>query len=470
LLLLLAGGLASVLLTALLIKFKIGLRPVAAATAAAQQAAAAAADGKGRVLQPQTPRAKAQRSVIYSNDGLSRKSDASVSFRCGYSHLHVFERKLQQHEITQLLQALLLAYVAACMHHHHSPCTTLFSSKRHDLKLLLLLLLLLLLRLALSCLFQLCGLCWSSAAPTSGHPGFLLHHHTKTQQHQLARLLLSMLPPSTAACMHLHTDLSTAPPAAAAPCCSSFVDDVGAVQHPPVATLDFPLTNAPASYPRRHSFAAQVDECMLDEELELLKASSPIAARGRNGVFSADTEHDAARHGATDAKLGAAAAAAAAGSANVKAMEEGTLPSSATAAAAAELGQVVASEDCSDHTSLAAAAAAGPPAPALGQPALLERLFSRKTSLPDPADQTPAAAAAASGSYSRDLTSDTAQLPLRRSPSGTMQLNPVDPAVAVKPQLTVSELLLRTLPIWLTVLVLLLTRIPAIPIKKVLQR
>jgi hypothetical protein len=85
---------------------------------------------------------------------------------------------------------------------------------------------------------------------------------------------------------------------------------------------------------------------------------------------------------------------------------------------------------------------------------------------------TAAAAFAAATASSKSATAKTAavQPPLRRSPSGTMQLNPLDPAVAVQPRLTVSELLLRTLPIWMTVLVLLLTRIPALPIKKVLQR
>jgi len=51
-----------------------------------------------------------------------------------------------------------------------------------------------------------------------------------------------------------------------------------------------------------------------------------------------------------------------------------------------------------------------------------------------------------------------------------MQLDPLDPVVAVAPRMLLSDLLLRTMPIWLTVLLLLLTRIPALPIKKVLQR
>jgi hypothetical protein len=73
--------LASVLLTALLVKFKIGLKPIDPALAAALQAAAAAAAGADDgAVQPLTPRLKSQRSMIYSHDGLSRKSDASVSF------------------------------------------------------------------------------------------------------------------------------------------------------------------------------------------------------------------------------------------------------------------------------------------------------------------------------------------------------------------------------------------------------
>jgi hypothetical protein len=51
-----------------------------------------------------------------------------------------------------------------------------------------------------------------------------------------------------------------------------------------------------------------------------------------------------------------------------------------------------------------------------------------------------------------------------------MQKNPVDPVVGLKPRFSACELLLRTLPLWLTVLLLLLTRIPVLPIKAVLQR
>jgi hypothetical protein len=59
---------------------------------------------------------------------------------------------------------------------------------------------------------------------------------------------------------------------------------------------------------------------------------------------------------------------------------------------------------------------------------------------------------------------------LRRSPSGIMDLDPLDPVVAVAPRLHVADAVLRTMPLWLTVLLLLLTRIPALPIKRVLQR
>lgn len=61
----------------------------------------------------------------------------------------------------------------------------------------------------------------------------------------------------------------------------------------------------------------------------------------------------------------------------------------------------------------------------------------------------------------------------------TSSLNPVPPSAhssclfclsTVKSRLSVKEAVLRTMPIWLTVLLLLLTRIPALPIKRVLQR
>jgi hypothetical protein len=184
---------------------------------------------------------------------------------------------------------------------------------------------------------------------------------------------------------------------------------------------------------------------MLSEELAALNhqnASSAIAGE-RNGAIAA---------GGFDTVSGSAAC----GVDQAKALEEGRM-ATAAAAATPPAGKDAASSNTADVATTGAAAPAG------RRPALLERLFSRQTSLPEPT------VAVADSSTTKDLDQDV-QLPLRRSPSGTMQLNPLDPAVAVKPQLTVCELLLRTLPIWLTVLVLLLTRIPAIPIKKVLQR
>jgi hypothetical protein len=79
-----AGGLASVLLTALLVKFKVGLKPIDPALAASLQAAVAAAaadvDASDSAQPPLTPRRKSQRSVIYARDGLNRRSDTSVSY------------------------------------------------------------------------------------------------------------------------------------------------------------------------------------------------------------------------------------------------------------------------------------------------------------------------------------------------------------------------------------------------------
>ncbi|WIA11159.1 hypothetical protein OEZ85_011296 [Tetradesmus obliquus] len=299
----LIGGLASVLLTALLVKFKVGLRPIDPALAAAQQAAVAAAaaetpGAKGSFMQPVTPR---------------RKSDASLSF--------------------------------------------------------------------------------------------------------------------------------------------SFVENVGAVAHPPVATLDFPLTNAPRNYPRHHSFAAQVNEGMLQQELAALNTYHHASTAGEAGEHSG-TSKSAAAGAEGDACFDIASAAATCGVDQAKALEEGMQASPAAVAAASATGKDVAANTA-----------------AARRPALLERLFSRKTSLPLPAGQSTAAAAAAAavGSSSKYLDPEDLQLPLRRNPSGTMQLNPLDPAVAVRPRMTAAELLLRTLPIWLTVLVLLLTRIPVLPIKRVLQ-
>jgi hypothetical protein len=200
-----------------------------------------------------------------------------------------------------------------------------------------------------------------------------------------------------------------------------FVESVGAVAHRPVATLDFPLTNAPDGYPRRHSFAGQVDEAMLDEALQALRHQD-------NAASATAEDADTAHRSGTDTNSSSAAALV-----DMKSLEEGTRgPKSAAADKSIDQEGVPAG-------SRSATAAA-------------------------------AFAAATASSKSATAKAGAVQLPLRRSPSGTMQLNPLDPAVAVQPRLTVSELLLRTLPIWMTVLVLLLTRIPALPIKKVLQR
>jgi hypothetical protein len=51
-----------------------------------------------------------------------------------------------------------------------------------------------------------------------------------------------------------------------------------------------------------------------------------------------------------------------------------------------------------------------------------------------------------------------------------MEHNPVDPVVGLTPRSSPLDMLLRTMPLWLTVLLLLLTRIPVLPIKAVLQR
>jgi hypothetical protein len=210
-----------------------------------------------------------------------------------------------------------------------------------------------------------------------------------------------------------------------------FVENVGAVAHHPVATLDFPLTNAPRNYPRRHSFAAQVDEEMLDRELQELRNQDNAAAAGlaQDSPFAAGTpDADAAQHSGVDTNSSSAAALV-----DIKALEEGALEPHSPAAASKDCNQ---SSAASRRINAATAADTGTAGTANGS--------TRKTA--------------------------AVQLPLRRSPSGTMQLNPLDPAVAVQPRMTASELLLRTLPIWMTVLVLLLTRIPAIPIKKILQR
>jgi len=178
---------------------------------------------------------------------------------------------------------------------------------------------------------------------------------------------------------------------------------VGVVDHPPVSTLDFPITNAPGAYPQRHNFGGQADE-----------------------------DDIAAEVAAATAAAAAAAAAAEASSAGTADIEQG-----------------------------------GTASPKLkGQRA--RALFWRRMPAKEATDQGSSDATtiiAVSPSPAKAVSPP----PMRHSASG-VTLNLLDPAVAVKPRLTAASLLLRTLPIWLTVLVLLLTRIPALPIKSTLQR
>ncbi|KAF8068175.1 hypothetical protein HT031_001861 [Scenedesmus sp. PABB004] len=174
----------------------------------------------------------------------------------------------------------------------------------------------------------------------------------------------------------------------------SFVDGVGAVPHPPVATLAFPLTNAPASYPVRRCFASQVDGDALDEEV----AAAAAGALDRH-------HHDHHHHDGAPAKDVEAGGAPPAGG------RDGD-------------------------------GGGGPDAPR-------RRKAGADGGAPGAAEPPPAG--------------------LRASSCGGMSLDPLDPAVAVSPRMRPRDLMLRTLPLWLTVLLLLLTRIPALPIKRTLQ-
>jgi hypothetical protein len=77
----------------------------------------------------------------------------------------------------------------------------------------------------------------------------------------------------------------------------SFIDDVGAVEHPPTATLDFPISNDPQTYKQyqRHNFASQVDEATLAEAQLIPSATTAPgrdAGRGQQqDAKSADIEH-----------------------------------------------------------------------------------------------------------------------------------------------------------------------------------
>lgn len=82
------------------------------------------------------------------------------------------------------------------------------------------------------------------------------------------------------------------------PPCRSFVDDVGAVEHPPTATLDFPISNDPQTYKQyqRRNFACQVDEATLAESpidpLDTTAASGlDEGRRPQQDAKIADIEH-----------------------------------------------------------------------------------------------------------------------------------------------------------------------------------
>lgn len=220
--------------------------------------------------------------------------------------------------------------------------------------------------------------------------------------------------------------------------------------HPPVATLDFPLTNAPARYTRArvHSFAAQADEATIAAELAALKHSWH------------EDHHAVSRNSAGVAEETSAAACE-----DVESMEEGTLATKDAAVGSNAHGSkpylhhlesVVKERDSSTPAQgtvpLPVAVQAKDPEAAQSKKDQQGPALQGKDLMVAPAAEHPAKPA------------------LRNSPSGHMQLDPLDPEVAVKPRLTVKDLVLRTLPLWMTVLLLLLTRIPALPIKRTLQR
>ncbi len=200
-----------------------------------------------------------------------------------------------------------------------------------------------------------------------------------------------------------------------------FVDGVGVVDHPPFATLNFPITNAPTEYPQSHNFAAQADESDIKSEL---------AAAAKEAAAAAKEAAAAAKEAAAEATA-AKSRAAAAGAKGTEEAEE-----------AAE-----ASKCCR-----------------LPQRRTAKRTGDVEMGVVAPSPSSTAVRRTAASSLSQP------ELPLKRSPSGAVDTNPVDPGVAVRPRLTAASLFLRTLPIWLTVLVLLLTRIPALRIKAALQR
>jgi hypothetical protein len=81
---------------------------------------------------------------------------------------------------------------------------------------------------------------------------------------------------------------------------------MGAVAHPPVPTLDFPLTNAPSKYrsARQKSFATQADAQQIAAELAALganradlTATQPDVESGRLLMLSCSVHVDSWRQG-----------------------------------------------------------------------------------------------------------------------------------------------------------------------------
>jgi len=65
---------------------------------------------------------------------------------------------------------------------------------------------------------------------------------------------------------------------------------VGVVEHPPAATLDFPLCNDPQTYKQyqRHNFAAQVDEATLAAAAAAAVGAGTAAAAPAHAAAAAD--------------------------------------------------------------------------------------------------------------------------------------------------------------------------------------
>eukprot|EP00775_Hariotina_reticulata_P004958 gene4958-5199_t len=171
----------------------------------------------------------------------------------------------------------------------------------------------------------------------------------------------------------------------------SFVEDMGAVAHPPVPTLDFPLTNAPTRYrtARQKSFAAQADSQQIAAELAALDLSpsqnnvtQPDVESGIPGPFlqsltDASPDQDKAQNARSPSPLQEVAAGAASGVSAIKP------------------GVVQASKSVTDV------------------------------------------------SNGDKATTQHRAVTLRRSPSGHMELNPLDPDVAVTPRLSLYDVVFR---------------------------